>query len=155
MSKPKEAYRILFSGDLQCGKTSVRARIAGQTLPNHVHLTLLHEFPIVDCLVPKGDPQLDDKAWKGWQRGAVEGPSESKVGGKKAGKGIRRASIETHESSLGKCYDGMEALNFIGMDVVAICFSVGTKATFDEHLQTVRGIPHTSSELQTDPWMLP
>lgn len=147
MPKPKEAYRILFSGDTQCGKTSVRARVAGQALPSPTQLTFLREFPIVNCLVPKGDPQLDDKAWEEWQTGAVEAPTESEVaGGRRTGKGKRRARIETHESSLGTCYDGMEALNYIGMDVVAICFSVGMKVTFEERLQVVSGIHHTTSE---------
>ena len=148
--KPKEAYRILFSGAHWCGKTSVRARIAGQALPNDTELIFLDEFPVVDCLVPKGDLQLDYKAWKEWQIGAVgavEEPTEGEVGGgTRAGKGKRRVRIGTHENNLGACYDGMEVLNFIGMDVVAICFSVGMKDTFDEHLQAVGGIHHTSIE---------
>ena len=143
MPKPKlnETYRILFSGDTRCGKTSVRARIAGQALPNYMQLHLLHDFPLVECLVPKGDPQLDEEAWKEWQTGAVEGFPEGEVGGgRRAGTGKRRVKIETQENSLGKCYDGLEGLNFVGMDVIAVCFSVGMKDTFDERLQLVSSI---------------
>ena len=144
MPKPKETYRILFSGYAWYGKTSVRARIAGQALLNYIQPTFPHGFPLVECLAPKGDPELDQEAWKEWRTGAVEAHTEG--GEWKAGKGKRRAKIETQESSLGRCYDGLEALNFIGMDVVAICFSVATADTFDERLQAVSGIPYTSSE---------
>ena len=138
--KPNEVYRILFSGDSRCGKTSVQARIAGQAFPNDRQLHLLHDFPLVECLVPKGDPNLDEEAWKEWQTGAMEGLTESEVGGgRRAGTGKRRAKIVTQENSLGTCYDGMEALNFIGMDAIAICFSVGMKDAFEERLQAVSG----------------
>jgi hypothetical protein len=134
MPKPKEAYSILFSGDGWCGKTSLRARITGQALPGPIQLTFLHEFPIVECLVPKEDPELDEEAWREWR--TAEGEVD---GGWKEGKGKRRVKIETQENSLWRCYDGLEALNFISMDVVAICFSVGMKDTFEERLQVVSG----------------
>ena len=115
--KLNETYRILFSGDTRCGKTSVRARIAGQAFPNYMQLHLLHECPLVECLVPKGDPNLDEEAWREWHTGAVEGLTESEVGGgRRAGTGKRRAKIETQENSLGKCYDRLEGLNFVDMD---------------------------------------
>jgi len=137
--KPKETYRILFSGDTRCGKTSVRARIAGQlALPTYIQLNLLHDFPPVECLVPKGDPKLDEEAWKKWHTGAVEGLHEGEVGeGRRAGTEKRRVKIETQENTLWKCYDGLEGLNFVGMDVIAVCFSVGMKDTLYERLQVV------------------
>jgi hypothetical protein len=102
MPKPNETYRILFSGDIRCGKTSIRARIAGQAFPNYIQLTLLHEFPLVECLVPKEDLQLDEEAWKGWQTGAVEGPTEGEVGGgRRAGTGKRRAKRLEHGKTAG------------------------------------------------------
>jgi len=147
MPKPNETYRILFSGDTRCGKTSVRARIAGQALPNYIQLTSPHEFPPVKCLVPKGDPELDEEAWKEWQAGAMEGPTEGEVGGgRRVAMGKRRVKFETQENSLGKCYDGLVGLNFVGMDVIAICFSVGMKDTFSERLQVVGGIHYSSNK---------
>jgi hypothetical protein len=139
--KPNKTYRILFSGDTRCGKTSVRARIAGQALPTYIQLNLLHDFPLVECLVPKGDPNIDEEVRKGWQAGAVEGLHEGGVGGgRRADTGKRRVMVETQENSLGKCYDGLEGLNFVGMGVIAVCFSIGMKDTFDERLQVVSGI---------------
>ena len=149
--KPNESYRILFSGDARCGKTSVRARIAGQAFPNEMQLHLLHDSPLVECLVPKEDPNLDEEAWKEWQTGAVEGLTESEVGGRRrAGTRKRRANIATQENSLGKCYDGLEGLNFIDVDVIAICFSVGMKDTFEERLQVVGYIHYSSSMFVKD-----
>lgn len=140
--KPNETYHILFSGDTRCGMTSVRARITGQAFPTDIQLNVLRDFPLVECLVPKVDPNLDEEAWKEWQTGTAEGRTESKVGGeRRAGTGKRRARIETQENGLGRCYDGLEGLNFVGMDVIAICFSVGTKDAFDERLQAV-GVIH-------------
>ena len=144
--KPNETYHILFSGDTRCGMTSVRARIAGQAFPTHIQLNVLRDFPLVECLVPKGDPNLDEEAWKEWQTGTVEGLTESKVGGgRRAGTGKRRARIETQENSLGKHYDRLEGLNFVGMDVIAICFSVGMKDAFDERLQVVGSINYSNN----------
>jgi len=77
----------------------------------------------------------------------VEASTEGEVGEEwRVGKGKRSAKIETQESNVGKCCHRYEALNFLGMDVVAICFSVGEADTFDEHLQAVSGIHYTSSE---------
>ncbi len=144
--KPNETYRILFSGDTRCGMTSVRARIAGQAFPNPIQLHLLRDYPLVECLVPKGDPSLDEEAWKEWQTGTAEGLTESKVGGgRRAGTGNRRTKIETQENSMGKCYDRLKGLNFVGMDVIAICFSVGMKDAFNERLQVVSGVHYTSN----------
>lgn len=147
MPKLKEIYRILFSGDTRCGLTSVRARIAGQAFPGWMQHPPPHEFPLVECLVPKGDPELDEEGWKEWQTGAVEGPTGSEIGGRwRAGKGKRRAKIETQENSFGKFYDLLEGLDFVDMDVVAICFSVGMKDTLNERLQVVSGIHYTCNE---------
>ena len=71
-------------------------------------------------------------------------------GGRRAGTRNRRANIATQENSLGKCYDGLEGLNFIDVDVIAICFSVGMKDTFEERLQVVGYIHYSSSTFLKD-----
>jgi len=65
---------------------------------------------------------------------------EGEVGGRRrVAMGKTRAKLETQENSLGKCY-------FVGMDVIAICFSVGMKDTFSERLQVVGDIRRSSNE---------
>jgi hypothetical protein len=159
MPQPKEVYRILFSGDNRCGKTSLRARIAGQAMPNSTQLTFLPEFHPVECLVPNRDPGINENTWEKRQTRAVEGPTGGGVGGGRTESKEKRAKIESQENSLGTCYDGFEALNFLGMDVVAICFSVGKKDTFEERLQIVCSCHFTlvvsPQRKQSDPWILP